>query len=323
MTRADIGATGADTTGTRVTGARTTGARTTGARTTGARTTGARTTGARTTDTRTTDTRTTDTRTTDTRGKDTVAHHAQVLVVGGGFSGIGLGHALLESRFTDFVILERAPDVGGVWQANTYPGCRCDVPSHLYSFSFAPNPDWSSTYSPRAEIHAYLRRCADRFGLRPHLRTGVGVEAARWDEDAQLWHVTTSEGPWTARVLVSAVGPLTEPKLPDVPGIDRFRGTIMHSARWDHDHDLTGERVASIGTGASAIQYVPEIADRTGRAVRLPAQCPVDHPARQPADHRRRAGTVPVPSRPGSGSSAPRRTPPRSCWCSASPSSRG
>ncbi|MEU9602460.1 NAD(P)/FAD-dependent oxidoreductase [Streptomyces sp. NPDC048109] len=194
-----------------------------------------------------------------------MAQQVQVLVIGGGFSGIGLGHALLNSNFTDFVILERAPDVGGVWHANTYPGCRCDVPSHLYSFSFAPNPDWSATYSPQAEIHAYLRRCVDRFGLRPHLRTGVEVEAARWNEDDQLWHVTTSEGPWTARILVSAVGPLTEPKLPDVRGIDRFRGTIMHSARWNHDHDLTGERVASIGTGASAIQYVPEIADRTGQ----------------------------------------------------------
>ncbi|MFB6552460.1 flavin-containing monooxygenase [Streptomyces sp. NPDC056405] len=202
---------------------------------------------------------------TDPADKDPVVQHVQVLVVGAGFSGIGLGHALLESRFTDFVILERAPDVGGVWHANTYPGCRCDVPSHLYSFSFAPNPEWSSTYSPQPEIHAYLRRCVDRFGLRPHLRTGIEVAAARWDETDQLWHVTTNEGTWTARILVSAVGPLTEPKLPDVPGIDRFRGKIMHSARWDHDHDLTGERVASIGTGASAIQYVPEIADQTGK----------------------------------------------------------
>lgn len=118
---------------------------------------------------------------------------------------------------------------------------------------------------PQPEIQAYLGRCLDRFGLRPHLRTGVEVLEARWDEADQLWHVETSEGRWTARVLVSAVGPLTEPRLPDVPGIDRFRGKVMHSARWDHSHDLAGERVASIGTGASAIQYVPEIADRVGR----------------------------------------------------------
>lgn len=194
-----------------------------------------------------------------------MAQHAQVLIVGSGFSGIALGRALREAKFTDFRILERGSDVGGVWHSNTYPGCRCDVPSHLYSFSFAPNPDWTSTYSPQSEIQDYLRRCLDRFGLRPHLRTGVEVEEARWDEDDQLWHVTTDAGPWTAQVLVSAMGPLTEPKLPDVPGIDRFQGKIMHSARWDHDHDLTGERVASIGTGASAIQYVPEIADRTGK----------------------------------------------------------
>ncbi|GJF34500.1 Baeyer-Villiger monooxygenase [Kitasatospora sp. NE20-6] len=199
------------------------------------------------------------------REGNTGARHTEVLVVGGGFSGIGLGNALRASELTDFVILERGPAAGGVWQSNTYPGCRCDVPSHLYSFSFAPNPDWTSTYSPQAEIRAYLQNCVDRFGLRPHLRTGTEVEAARWDENDHLWHVTTNDGPWTARVLVSAVGPLTEPRLPDVPGIDRFRGTIMHSARWDHTADLTGARVASIGTGASAIQYVPEIADRVDR----------------------------------------------------------
>ncbi|MFE6365804.1 flavin-containing monooxygenase [Streptomyces sp. NPDC057806] len=191
--------------------------------------------------------------------------HVRVLIVGIGFSGIALGRALKEARFSDFLILERASEAGGVWQSNTYPGCRCDVPSHLYSFSYAPNPDWSSTYSPQPEIQSYLGRCLDRFGLRPHLRTGVEVQEARWDETGQLWHVTTSVGTWTAQVLASAMGPLTEPKLPDVPGIDRFRGKIMHSARWDHTHDLTGERVASIGTGASAIQYVPEIADRTGQ----------------------------------------------------------
>lgn len=201
---------------------------------------------------------------TNAEGTDLVIQHVRVLIVGGGFSGIALGRALRKSRFTDFLIVERAPEAGGVWHLNTYPGCRCDVPSHLYSFSFAPNPDWSSTYSPQPEIQAYLGRCLDRFGLRPHLRTGVEVEEARWDESDQLWHVTTSTGRWTAQVLVSAVGPLTEPRLPDVPGIDSFRGKIMHSARWDHDHDLSGERVASIGTGASAIQYVPEIADRVG-----------------------------------------------------------
>ncbi|MFF5075454.1 flavin-containing monooxygenase [Actinoplanes sp. NPDC000266] len=189
------------------------------------------------------------------------SRHAQVVIVGSGFSGLALGRALRKARFTDFVILEREPGVGGVWRSNTYPGCTCDVPSHLYSFSFAPNPDWSSTYSPQPEISAYLERCAEEFGLRPHLHTGVEVEAARWDSGDRRWHVTTSRGPWTAQVLVSAVGPLTEPRLPDVPGIGGFRGKIMHSARWDHEYGLAGRRVASIGTGASAIQYVPSIAD--------------------------------------------------------------
>ncbi|ROS78422.1 NAD(P)/FAD-dependent oxidoreductase [Cellulomonas sp. PhB143] len=201
---------------------------------------------------------------TEGTGPDETVRHSKVVIIGAGFSGIALGHALLGSRFTDFTLLERADDVGGVWKANTYPGCTCDVPSNLYSLSFAPNPDWTSTYSTQPEIQRYLAGCLDRFGLRPHLRTGVDVTAAAWDEAAQLWRLTTSEGPWTAQVLVSAVGPLTEPKLPDVPGIERFRGTIMHSARWDASHDLTGERVASIGTGASAIQYVPRIVDQVG-----------------------------------------------------------
>lgn len=191
--------------------------------------------------------------------------HARVVIVGGGFSGIAMAHRLTTSRFTDFVVLERSSDVGGVWQTNTYPGCTCDVPSHLYSLSFAPNPDWSSTYSPQPEIEQYLRDCIDRFGLRPHLRTGVEVTQASWNEPRQLWEMDTTAGPWTAQVLVSAVGPLTEPKLPDVPGIGRFTGTLMHSARWDHGHDLAGKTVASIGTGASAIQYVPRIADQVGR----------------------------------------------------------
>jgi cation diffusion facilitator CzcD-associated flavoprotein CzcO len=190
--------------------------------------------------------------------------HAQVLVVGSGFSGIGLGHRLLQSRFTDFVILERSPGVGGVWQSNTYPGCRCDVPSHLYSFSFAPNPEWTATYSPAPEIRGYLEDCVDRFGLRPHLRMAVDVTGASWNQPHQQWEVETSEGSWTAQVLVSAVGPLTEPKLPVVVGMERFQGEVMHSARWDHGIDLTGKRVASIGTGASAIQYVPAIADQVG-----------------------------------------------------------
>jgi cation diffusion facilitator CzcD-associated flavoprotein CzcO len=189
---------------------------------------------------------------------------AKVVIVGSGFSGLGLGHKLKEQGIDDFVILERSGDVGGVWNLNTYPGCNCDVPSHLYSFSFAPNPEWTSTYSPQPEIRTYLRDCVDRFGLHDNLRTGVEVTDAAWNDADQRWEINTSEGRWSAQVLVSAVGPLTEPKLPDVPGIETFTGKIMHSARWENDYDLTGKRVASIGTGASAIQYVPRIADQVG-----------------------------------------------------------
>jgi len=192
------------------------------------------------------------------------ARHTKVLIVGGGFSGIGLGHRLLQERFKDFVILERSDRVGGVWNTNTYPGCQCDVPSHLYSFSFAPNPEWTRMYSPQPEIRDYLQSCVESFGLTPYIRTGVEVIRAAWNDGILLWEVETTEGAWTTQILVGAVGPLTEPKLPDVPGIGAFEGEVMHSSRWNHDVDLTGKRVASIGTGASAIQYVPQIADQVG-----------------------------------------------------------
>jgi cation diffusion facilitator CzcD-associated flavoprotein CzcO len=156
-------------------------------------------------------------------------------------------------------VLERADEVGGTWTANTYPGCACDVPSHLYSFSFAPNPDWSHTYSRQPEIQAYLRRCADEFGVRPHVRFRHEVTDAAWDDAEQRWELVTSGGRFRARALVAGMGPLTEPKIPDIPGLDAFEGATFHSARWDHDFDLRGKRVASIGTGASAIQYVPAI----------------------------------------------------------------
>jgi cation diffusion facilitator CzcD-associated flavoprotein CzcO len=167
---------------------------------------------------------------------------------------------LRQEGIEDFVVLERAGDVGGTWHDNTYPGCACDVPSHLYSFSFAPNPRWSRTYSRQPEILRYLRRCADDFGVRPHVRLGCDVAEARWDEAAGRWRLETSDGTVTARVLVSATGALAEPKLPDIPGIERFRGPAFHSAQWDHSFDCAGKRVAVVGTGASAIQIVPAIA---------------------------------------------------------------
>jgi len=188
--------------------------------------------------------------------------HVRVAVVGAGFAGIGMAIRLRRAGIDDFVVLERAPDLGGTWRDNTYPGCACDVPSHLYSYSFAPNPFWSRSFSPQPEIHRYLRECAERFGIRPHLRYDHDVLEARWSEDDQCWNLDTTAGPWRADVVVGGFGPLSEPLVPDLPGLSTFEGTVFHSARWDHDHDLTGERVAVVGTGASAVQFVPEIQPR-------------------------------------------------------------
>lgn len=181
-----------------------------------------------------------------------------VAVIGAGFAGMAAAHRLLQEGL-DVIVFERGHEVGGTWRDNTYPGAACDVPSHLYSFSFAPNPHWSRTYSPQPEIQAYLRRCADRLGVRPHLRLSTEVRATRWDEEMGHWVVETDGGSCTATVVVSARGPLSEPRAPDIPGLDRFEGTLFHSARWDHDHRLDGERVAVVGTGASAVQFVPQI----------------------------------------------------------------
>jgi cation diffusion facilitator CzcD-associated flavoprotein CzcO len=182
-----------------------------------------------------------------------------VVVIGAGFSGLGTAIKLKKRGYDDFVVLERGDDVGGTWHFNTYPNCGCDVPSHLYSFSFAPNPDWSRTYSRQPEIRDYLQRTTDEFGIRPHVHTSTTVQSAAWDEDSGRWTVSTDRGDVRTRVLIAGMGPLAEPRIPDIPGLEDFQGEVMHSARWDHDYDLKGKRVASIGTGASAIQYVPAI----------------------------------------------------------------
>ncbi|MET0614083.1 MAG: NAD(P)/FAD-dependent oxidoreductase [Thermoleophilaceae bacterium] len=194
-----------------------------------------------------------------------MTEHHRVAIVGTGFAGLGMAIRLKQEGEDDFVLLERAGDIGGTWRDNTYPGCRCDVPSHLYSFSFAPNPNWSSTFSPQGEILDYLKDCAEHFGVLPHVCFETELESAEWDGDEGLWRIETSTGPMTANFLVAAQGPLSEPALPDVPGLEDFEGTAFHSARWDHDHDLTGERVAVVGTGASAIQFVPQIQPKVGK----------------------------------------------------------
>jgi cation diffusion facilitator CzcD-associated flavoprotein CzcO len=191
--------------------------------------------------------------------------HVRVAIIGAGFGGIGAGIRLRQAGRTDFVILERADAVGGTWRDNTYPGCTCDVPSHLYSFSFAPNPDWSHGFSPQPEIWAYLDAVTDRYAIRPYIRFGTELAEARWHSARARWQLRTSRGEMTADVVIAAAGPLSAPSLPDIPGLDTFPGEVFHSARWDHRADLAGKRVAVIGTGASAIQIVPAIQPVAGR----------------------------------------------------------
>jgi cation diffusion facilitator CzcD-associated flavoprotein CzcO len=184
---------------------------------------------------------------------------SSIAIIGSGFAGLGTAIQLKREGIDDFVVLERAERVGGTWRDNSYPGCACDVESHLYSFSFAPNPDWSRSYSPQPEIQAYLEDCARRFGVLPHIRFGHEVREARWDDYAHRWRIETSRGAFEAATLVLASGALSDPVVPPLTGLERFQGRVFHSARWDHDYDLTGRRVAVVGTGASAIQFVPKI----------------------------------------------------------------
>lgn len=187
------------------------------------------------------------------------SHSVRVVIIGAGFSGLGMAIRLRQAGITDFVILERAGALGGTWRDNSYPGCACDVQSSLYSFSFAPNPDWSRTYSPQPEIWAYMERVAAEYDINRHFAFDQTVSGAVWDDASQRWTVTTTTGSWTSAFVVMASGPLSEPVLPAIPGLASFQGHTFHSARWDHTLDLKGKRVAVIGTGASAIQFVPKI----------------------------------------------------------------
>lgn len=184
--------------------------------------------------------------------------HHRVVVIGAGFGGIGASIKLSEQGI-DHVILEKLDDVGGTWLSNQYPGCRCDVPSHLYSFSFALNPDWSDSFSLQPEIWRYLKRVAEQHRVIERVRFGCKVESARWDDEAKNWQLETSDGPMTADVLLAAHGFLSEPSIPHFDGIETFTGQVMHSAQWDPSYDVSGKRVGVIGTGASAVQIVPEV----------------------------------------------------------------
>ncbi|MFE4667514.1 flavin-containing monooxygenase [Streptomyces sp. NPDC056734] len=183
----------------------------------------------------------------------------RVAVIGAGFSGIAMGVRLLREGVQDFAIFERDTEVGGVWRDNTYPGVGVDTPSKLYSLSTDPYPDWARLFAKGDQLLAYTREVVARHRLLPHLRFGHAVEDARWDPDEGMWVLTTSRGVYRARFLISAAGAVADPSVPDVPGLADFPGVRFHSARWDHDHDLRGRRVAVIGTGASAVQFVPLI----------------------------------------------------------------
>jgi cation diffusion facilitator CzcD-associated flavoprotein CzcO len=190
--------------------------------------------------------------------------HVQVAIIGTGFSGLGVAVKLLKNNVKDFVLLERADEVGGTWRDNTYPGAACDIMALLYVYSFAQKSDWGSTFGTRQELFDYLREIADRFGIRPHIKFRHEVLGAQWDENTRLWNIQTNQGGYTAQVLVAGSGYLSDPVIPDLPGINDFQGKIMHSSQWDHDYGLEGRKVAVIGTGASAIQFVPVIQPKVG-----------------------------------------------------------
>ncbi len=192
-----------------------------------------------------------------------VEHH-RVGVIGAGIAGVGLGVRLLEAGVEDFVICERNESAGGTWFEHTYPGCGCDIPTHLYSYSFARNPNWSRLFPRQSEILDYVRHTADAHGVTPRIRFGCEMVNSAWDERRRRWRVQTSLGDFTCDVLVSAIGATAEPAEPDIRGLGEFAGHRFHSARWDHDHDLAGERVAVIGTGPAAAQFVPRIQPQVG-----------------------------------------------------------
>ncbi len=200
-----------------------------------------------------------------TTANDSSIRHHDVVVVGGGASGIGAAIRLRQEGIDDFVVLEKANALGGTWRDNTYPGCACDVPSALYSYSFAPNPEWTRAFAGQPEIRAYLESVAERHGVRPHARFGVEVLRARFHAERKRWEIETTDGLYTARVLIGGTGPWHEPLTPNIPGLAGFPGKVFHSSRWDHAYDLTDKRVVVVGTGASAVQFVPKIQPRVGR----------------------------------------------------------
>ena len=184
-----------------------------------------------------------------------------IVIIGSGFAGLGMAIKLKEAGIHSFTIYEREGEIGGTWRDNTYPGCACDVPSYVYSFSFEPNPSWSRMFSPGPEIQNYLLHCVEKHDLRRHIQFNKEITQAVFDEPTGLWSLETDNGESiSARAVISCVGGLTDPSFPDIKGIHDYKGKIFHTARWDHDYDLKGKKVAVIGTGCSAVQVIPEIA---------------------------------------------------------------
>lgn len=203
------------------------------------------------------------------QGKNTNSANVDVLIVGGGFSGLCMAIKLREAGMHSFLLIEKSEDVGGTWWDNRYPGCACDIPSHLYSFSFELSPDWTRMYPGQQEIHAYLKHCVEKYGLAEHIKVKTKFCEAVWNEAASCWDVLVEEsGRGALRIrahaLVSGMGGLHVPNIPRLPGIERFAGPKFHSSQWDYGVDLSGKNVAVVGTGASAIQFVPQIAPKVG-----------------------------------------------------------
>ena len=198
--------------------------------------------------------------------RDNQKSDRRIAIIGAGPGGLCMAIQLKRAGFEDFVVLEKASGVGGTWWHNRYPGAACDIPSHLYSYSFEPKPDWTRSYAAQPEIQAYFEHCIEKYDLEPHLRFGAAVKSADWDDERCVWRVVTEAGDaFEVDVLVSALGMFNDLHWPDIPGLDEFRGVKFHSARWDHEHDLSGETVGVIGSAASAVQFVPEIAKEVGQ----------------------------------------------------------
>lgn len=190
---------------------------------------------------------------------NTNIHIYDTIVVGAGISGIAAAYNMNQAGYHDYVVLEKADRVGGTWRDNNYPGCGCDVPSALYSFSFAPSHKWSHLFAKQPEILSYLEDVTSKFGLNQKIKLNNELQTAKWDQGKALWNLETSKGVYQAKTVIFTTGPITEPSLPKLKGIETFKGEMFHSARWNHDYDLKGKRVAVIGTGASAIQFIPQV----------------------------------------------------------------